>query len=198
MPHTKPSAPSETTAPKDETTNFPGQPDLQEKITEYVRVNHAGEYGATYIYKGQLAVLGHTEIGPELKHMLEQEEEHHRRFCDEVVKRDIRPSLLSPFWRIGGYALGAASALLGKEGAMACTVAVEEAIDEHYKHQQDLLKDVEEEKPLYDLVTKCREEELEHRDTGLEHGAEQAMAYPLLYKAIRGLSEIAIRVAKKV
>ena len=36
-----------------------------------------------------------------------------------------RPTALLPFWHVAGYALGAGTALLGKEAAMACTVAVE-------------------------------------------------------------------------
>ena len=48
----------------------------------------------------------------------------------------VRPTALLPIWDIAGFAIGAGSALIGgKEGAMACTVAVETVITEHYNDQ---------------------------------------------------------------
>lgn len=179
-------------------TKLPGMHSDKETIERMVRVNHAGEYGATYIYKGQCAVLGQTDIRDELRHMLEQEEEHLALFSQELNQRQIRPSALSPLWKAGGYAVGALTALMGKEAAMACTVAVEDAIMDHYQAQADQLKEIKGEEALHDLVVKCRDEELEHRDAGLNHGAESAPGYSLLYKAIHTLSRGAIQVAKRI
>ena len=178
---------------------FPAQqtPSPQD-IRRMVRVNHAGEYGATYIYKGQCAVLGDTPLGQELSHMLAQEEAHLAAFSNEIQARRIRPSALMPLWRAGGYVLGVITARLGPKAAMACTVAVEDAIEAHYHAQEILLQDTPAEQDLHALIAKCRAEELAHRDTGLAHGAAETPGYRLLYKAINGLSKQAIKIAKRL
>ena len=107
---------------------LPGDPDRETLLAEIMRVNQAGEYGAKRIYQGQLAVLGRTDAAPALKAMLAQEEEHLAVFSRLIADRAVRPTALEPVWHIAGFALGAATALLGKDAAMACTVAVENVI----------------------------------------------------------------------
>ncbi|MFX9023691.1 demethoxyubiquinone hydroxylase family protein, partial [Acinetobacter baumannii] len=108
---------------------LPGDLDARQLVDRVIRVDHAGEYGARRIYEGQLAVLGrHAQI----EHMAEQERAHLAGFEKMVVERRVRPTLLTPIWHVAGFALGAATALLGEKAAMACTEAVEEVIDEHY------------------------------------------------------------------
>ena len=122
------------TSQKNEANSYsflPGDTQIESSVDHMIRVNHAGEFGAKRIYAGQIAVLGKTDIGDTLKHMAEQEEEHFNYFDKEIVKRGVRPTVLSPVWHLAGFALGAGTAMLGKEAAMACTVAVEETIDEH-------------------------------------------------------------------
>ena len=162
-----------------------------------IRVDQAGEHGAARIYAGQLAVMGgrHRDAG-EIRHMAAQEQRHLDGMNRIMAQRGVRPTLLGPFWHVAGFALGAATALLGHRGAMACTVAVEEAIDEHYRAQEDILGDDEAE--LRADIARFRAEELEHRDTGLEHEAEQAPAYRLLSAAIKTGCKIAIKVSERV
>jgi ubiquinone biosynthesis monooxygenase Coq7 len=177
--------------------NLPGDRPVREDIQRMIRVNQAGEYGAVSIYKGQLAVLGKTEAGPILEHMLEQEKEHLKQFSGILVQRKVRPTVLSPLWSVLGYALGAGTALMGKRAAMACTVAVEEVIDEHYARQQAKLGG-DQDPELEALITKCREEEIEHKATGLAHGAEQAIGYPVLSATIKAGSRMAIWLSTRV
>jgi ubiquinone biosynthesis monooxygenase Coq7 len=174
----------------------PGDPTAREVVERTIRVDHAGEYGAKRIYEGQLAVLGRTKYGPMIEHMKAQEQVHLDTFSRLIGERRVRPTALLPFWHVAGFALGAASALLGHRGAMACTVAVEEAIDEHYRAQEDTLGDDEAE--LRADIARFRAEELEHRDTGLEHEAEQAPAYRLLSAAIKTGCKIAIKISERV
>ena len=108
-----------------------------------IRVDHAGEYGAARIYAGQLAVLGRSGSGDTLRQMQAQEQEHLDGFAELVVRRRVRPTALLPFWHVVGFALGAATAAMGERAAMACTVAVEEAIDAHYAGQIAALDDSE-------------------------------------------------------
>ncbi|MCA3350994.1 MAG: demethoxyubiquinone hydroxylase family protein [Roseomonas sp.] len=175
---------------------LPGDPTAREVVERTIRVDHAGEYGAKRIYEGQLAVLGRTKYGPVIEHMKAQEQVHLDTFSRLIGERHVRPTALLPFWHVAGFALGAATALLGHRGAMACTVAVEEAIDEHYRAQEDMLGDDEAE--LRADIARFRAEELEHRDTGLEHEAEQAPAYRLLSAAIKTGCKIAIKISERV
>ena len=175
---------------------LPGDPTAREVVERTIRVDHAGEYGAKRIYEGQLAVLGRTKYGPVIEHMKAQEQVHLETFSRLIGERRVRPTALLPFWHVAGFALGAATALLGHRGAMACTVAVEEAIDEHYRAQEDILGDDEAE--LRADIARFRAEELEHRDTGLEHEAEQAPAYRLLSAAIKTGCKIAIKISERV
>jgi ubiquinone biosynthesis monooxygenase Coq7 len=161
-----------------------------------IRVDHAGEYGAARIYAGQLAVLGRSEHGPVLRHMAEQERRHLAAFEALVVARRVRPTALLPLWHMAGFALGAMTAALGVRAAMACTVAVEEAIDTHYAGQTEELGVDEPE--LKSRLQEFRTEELQHRDIGLAHGAEEAPGYRLLSAAIKAGCRVAIALSERV
>ena len=159
-------------------------------------MDHAGEYGARRIYEGQLAVLGRTAHGPTIEHMKQQEQVHLDTFSRLIGERRVRPTALLPFWHVAGFALGAATALLGPRAAMACTVAVEEVIDEHYARQAEGLGP--QDQPLQGTVERFRQEELEHRDIGLAHEAEKAPAYEFLSAAIKAGSRAAIWISERV
>jgi ubiquinone biosynthesis monooxygenase Coq7 len=175
---------------------LPGDPTMRDVAERMIRVDHAGEYGAARIYAGQLAVLGRGGKGDLLRHMQAQEREHLRTFNAMVADRRVRPTALLPFWHLAGFALGAVTAALGEKAAMACTVAVEESIDAHYAAQLETLGDAEPE--LRRTVETFRAEELEHRDIGLAHGAEQAVWYRLLSRVIKAGCRVAIAVSERV
>ena len=175
---------------------LPGDLDSDALLAQIIRVDHAGEYGAKRIYEGQLAVLGDTEAAATLNQMLRQERAHLKYFDDLIVARGVRPTALQPLWHVAGFALGAATGLLGKEAAMACTVAVEEVITEHYDEQLTLL--AADETDLRDMITEFRDNELEHRNLGMQEGAEKAPAYTLLKAGIKAGSRIAIWLAKRI
>ncbi|MCB2088222.1 MAG: demethoxyubiquinone hydroxylase family protein [Sphingomonadaceae bacterium] len=164
-----------------------------------IRVDQAGEFGATRIYAGQLAVLG--DRGPhaaEIRHMAEQERVHREKFDALMARRGVRPTALQPFWSVAGFALGAGTALIGPEAAMACTAAVEEEIDRHYSAQLDELEANGDDPELAGMIEEFREEEREHRDAALAAGAERAPAYPLLSGAIRLGCRAAIKLAERI
>jgi ubiquinone biosynthesis monooxygenase Coq7 len=174
---------------------MPGEPGREETIARMIRVDQAGEYGAARIYAGQLAVLGRTRAAPTLRRMAEQEQRHLDEFNRLMIERRVRPTLLQPLWHVAGFALGAATAMLGEKAAMACTVAVEETIDEHYRRQAERLGG--DEPALKDAIEDFREDELEHRATALEHGAKEAPGYAPLTAAIKGASRIAIWLSER-
>jgi ubiquinone biosynthesis monooxygenase Coq7 len=169
---------------------------MSSEIKRFIRVDHAGEYGAARIYAGQLAVLGRGPHAGTLEHMQAQEQRHLDTFSGLIATRRVRPTALLPFWHIAGFALGAATAALGPRAAMACTVAVEEVIDAHYAAQEAVLD--EDEAPLRATIAEFRAEELEHRDIGLANGAEQAPAYRLLTAIVKTGCRAAIKISERV
>lgn len=175
---------------------LPGDLSDAEMVERIIRVDHAGEYGAARIYEGQLAVLGSGPKGDLIRHMKAQEQVHLDTFAGLIGKRRVRPTALLPFWHVAGYALGAMTAALGERAAMACTVAVEEAIDEHYAAQAAALG--EDEAELRQTIETFRAEELEHREIGLEHEAELAPAYRLMSAVIKAGCKVAIAVSERV
>lgn len=162
-----------------------------------IRVDQAGEYGAVRIYCGQEAVLGQRHpTARAIARMRIQEERHLRSFDAMMAERGVRPTLLQPLWHVAGYGLGAITALLGPNAAMACTAAVETEIDRHYGEQLAQLGDSDPE--LSATVEAFRAEELEHRDTAIAAGAEDAFAYPILSSLIRAGCRVAIQLSKRI
>lgn len=180
---------------QDDPLTLPGDP--RPDTESMIRVDQAGEYGATCIYAGQLAILGNrSPAARSIAYMAEQERRHCARFDALTIERGVRPTLLQPLWNRTGFALGAATALLGPEAAMACTAAIETEIDRHYGEQLDALVDSDPE--LSDMIAEFQAEEVEHRETAMAEGAEQAPAYLLLSGAIRLGCRIAIAAAKRL
>ncbi|GJJ70527.1 3-demethoxyubiquinol 3-hydroxylase [Entomortierella parvispora] len=173
----------------------------REMLEEMIRVDQAGELGANWIYRGQYAVLGSDKkVGPLLQHMWDQEKHHLKVFDGIVSQYRVRPTALRPIWEMAGFALGAGTALMGKEAAMACTEAVETVIGGHYNDQlRELLKidhpDIAE---LRKVVKQFRDEELEHLETAIEHDAQKAPQHELLSNAIKQGCKAAIWISSKV
>jgi len=171
--------------------------DKAKQLKSMIRVNQAGEFGAKRIYAGQLAIMGDRHpAARSISHMAEQEQRHLDAFDRIMAERGVRPTVFHPFWNVAGYALGAATAVIGPEAAMACTVAVETEIDLHYSEQLDELGDSEPE--LSALIAEFRAEELEHKATALAEGAERAPAYPVMSAVIRAGCRVAIAVSKRI
>ncbi|MFN4309333.1 MAG: demethoxyubiquinone hydroxylase family protein [Ferrovibrio sp.] len=173
-----------------------GDPDPRQLLERILRVDHAGEYGAKRIYEGQLAVLKTAPSTPTIRHMAKQEQEHLDAFSRLLPQRRVRPTLLSPLWHVGGFAMGAATALMGEKAAMACTEAVEEVIDAHYTRQIEALGESEPE--LRGLIEKFRADEIEHRDTARAEGAQEAPGYDFLSKGIKAITRGAIWLSERV
>ena len=166
-------------------------------LDSMIRVNQAGEFGAKRIYAGQLAILGDRHpAGRSIAHMAAQEQRHLDAFDKLMADRSVRPTLLHPLWNAAGFALGAATAAIGPEAAMACTVAVETEIDRHYAEQLEELGDSD--PALSAMIADFQAEELEHKATALAEGAERAPAYPLMSAAIRLGCRAAIAVSKRI
>lgn len=175
---------------------LPGDPDREETVARIVRVDQAGEYGAVRIYAGQRAFLRRGAAADAVDEMAAKEAEHLEAFNRLVAERGIRPTALMPLWHVAGYALGAATALMGERTAMACTEAVEDVIDRHYAEQSAALGDDEAE--LRATIEEFRADEIEHRDLAVEHQARDAPGYELLTRAVKAGSRVAIWLSTRV
>ena len=171
--------------------------DRREATAAMIRVDQAGEYGATRIYAGQLAVLGNRHPAARaISHMAHQEERHRAFFDRMLAERRVRPTLLQPIWNVAGFALGAVTAAVSPDAAMACTAAVETEIDKHYAEQ--LVSLGEGDLELSAAVADFQAEELEHRDHALANGAANTPGYPVLSGLIRLGCRVAIAAAKRI
>ena len=175
---------------------LPGDPSREEQIAAMIRVDHAGEFGARRIYEGQLAVLGDTPESAPIREMADQERRHLETFDRLIVDRRVRPTLLAPVWHVAGFALGAASALIGPHAAMACTEAVESVIVDHYRRQAQRLGD--DEATLRATIEEFRADEIRHRETARAHGAADSPAYTPLTAAIKTGTRLAIWLSTRV
>lgn len=181
------------------TPPMPGEGVRERRIAEMIRVDHAGEYGAVQIYRGQRAVFdriaSRAHAARVIAEMEAGEAEHLKTFDRLLAERGVRPTLMAPIWRIAGFGLGAATALLGESAAHACTEAVEEVIEQHYARQSETLSDDPE---LKSVVDRFREDEIGHRETAVDQGAHGAPGYPVLTALIKFGCRAAIRISEKI
>jgi len=173
---------------------------LDKKVEEFIRVDHAGERGAVKIYEGQLLALGTLVKDENLKKIIEEMKVHEKEHCEffenEIKKRNIKPTKFLPLWDLLGVGLGFGSTLLGKKAAMLCTASVEEVIDKHYLNQINQLGPKE--KELKKKIAKFREDELHHKDIAYEKGASKKGFYFIMDKIIKTGSKIAINISEKI
>jgi len=179
---------------------MPGVDVRERRLAEMIRVDHAGEYGAVQIYRGQRAVFdrieGKAHAARVIADMEAGEQEHLKTFDRMIAERGVRPTLLGPIWRVMGFGLGAATALMGERAAHACTEAVEEVIEEHYGRQSEALAGVDGE--LKRVVDKFRDDEIAHKETAVEQGARDAFGYSVLSALIKAGCRAAIKISEKI
>jgi len=170
------------------------------RVAEMLRVDHAGEYGAVAIYRGQQAVFGRSSatapMAAQLAEMEAEEQKHLEAFDRLLVEREVRPTAMTPVWNVAGYGLGVVTALMGEKAAHACTEAVETVIEQHYDQQAQEIDAVEPD--LAATFREFREDELHHRDTAVQGGAKEAPGYPVLSRLIRAGCHAAIRITERI
>lgn len=180
---------------------MPGQDVQQRALAEMIRVDHAGEYGAVQIYRGQRAVFGRIESKSHAARLIASmeagEQEHLKTFDRMIAERGVRPTLMAPIWRVAGFGLGAMTALMGEQAAHACTEAVEEVIEEHYGRQSEKLRGGADPE-LRSVIDRFRADEIAHKDTAIEQGARNAPGYGVLSAVIKFGCRAAIRISEKI
>ncbi|KAF9264918.1 COQ7 protein [Marasmius fiardii PR-910] len=186
-----------TTTPSNITSN------QRNELDSALRIDQAGEIAANAIYHGQHFILGRDpEVGPLIKEMWEQEKKHIEVMDKLQSQHNIRPTILTPVARVAGFGLGAVTALMGKEAAMACTEAVETVIGEHYNDQLKEMESLPSDHPsvplLREIVKEFRDDELEHLDIAVVNHAQRAPAHALLSSVVGAGCQIAIELCRRV
>ena len=171
--------------------------DKDTRLKEIIRVDHAGEYGAQQIYSGQIKFSKDPEFRSLLEHLANEEKEHFEYFEKLMIKKRVRPTLLQPLWKFGGFSLGAVTAVLGKDFVMACTEAVESVIVDHYRDQLNEL-DKSKEAELKKKISKFLADEDEHRVTGANNIVKNTLKLRLFKLFIRKITQSAIKISEKV
>ncbi len=191
---------SDATTARSSRPAAPGRRFVQDRVAEMLRVDHAGEFGATRIYEGQRAVFsrlpGARRIAAQLAEQEADEAVHKAAFDKLLLERKVRPTLLGPIWGAAGFGLGVVTALMGEKAAHACTAAVEEVIEDHYREQIEELGDQEPE--LSAMISRFREEEIAYKDQAIAEGAKEAFGHPVLEAVIKAGCRVAIAVCQKV
>ena len=171
--------------------------DKDTRLREIIRVDHAGEYGAQQIYSGQIKFTKDTKFKSLLEHLADEEKEHFEYFEKLMIKKRVRPSLLQPVWRFGGFSLGAITAVMGRDFVMACTEAVESVIVDHYSDQLKEL-DKSKETELKKKISKFLADEDEHKETGASNISNNTLKLRLFKLFVRKITQTAIKVSEKV
>lgn len=178
------------------------------EIEEIIRVDHAGEYGAQKIYEGQLKFIKNSQDKVLINSMLKQEKIHLDYFINKLEEYKIRPTILTPLWHVGGYMLGAISAIIGTKTAMLLTDAVEEVIAKHYQQQICYLKEniqlggysfnyTTDEKDLLLNIEKFQQDELEHQHIAILHSNKESFfTFPFVV-IVKTICKAAIYISKK-
>lgn len=103
----------------------------QRESARLMRVNHAGEVAAQGLYHGQALFAAK----PDIRALLDQaarEEADHLAWCAERLEQlGSRPSLLSPLWYAGSFAIGAAAALGGDKLSLGFVSETEKQVEGH-------------------------------------------------------------------
>jgi ubiquinone biosynthesis monooxygenase Coq7 len=111
-----------------------------------------------------------------------------------MIEKRVRPTLMSPLWKLGGFSLGAFTAILGKDYVMACTEAVETIIVDHYKSQIGQIEEIE----IQKKIEKFLNDEAGHQLTGMNQIKNNDFKLKVFKKFIKIITKIAIKVSQKI
>lgn len=131
-------------------------------LADILRVDHAGETGAVYIYRTQRWVSRWRSPGlrGHLTDLHDDERRHRDIFRAAMTARGIRPCAMLPLWWSGGILLGLITAMLGTRAIHGCTEAVERTVHRHMDDQVAWLDSVDE--ALAANIALIRDEEVAH------------------------------------
>ena len=151
-----------------------------------MRVNHAGEVAAQALYQGHAMVARDPTIEKQMQRAAEEEFDH-LAWCEQRLNElNEGPSVLSPVWYAGAFAIGAASGVLGDKWSLGFIAETEKQVCAHLDSHLDELPDDDAKSRA--IVKQMRDEEEEHGENAKDAGAAE------LPDPIRGLMKLTAKV----
>lgn len=142
--------------------------DPSELGNRILKVDHAGEQGAICVYRAQWAIAALTapSMREQLADFLLHEKRHRSIFGAAMMERGLSRCRSYVLCSIGGYLLGAVTALLGRKAIAATTIAIESVVLRHLAEQRDMLATVDPE--AAGIIGTIVEDEQFHHDRSLD------------------------------
>lgn len=134
-----------------------------------MRVNHAGEVSAQALYHGQALV---ARDGTVRDHLLRAaaEERNHLQWCEARLRElGEKPSVLSPLWYAGSFAIGAAAGLAGDRASLGFVEETERQVVEHLDDHLGRLP--RQDRRSRAIIEAMRLDEARHGEEAVEAGA---------------------------
>lgn len=164
----------------------PASPEERKHVAGLIRVDHAGEICAQALYAGQSIVARDPLVRKALERAGAEERDHLAWCAERLRELDSRPSLLSPFWYAGSFALGIVSGAAGDRWSMGFLVETEHQVEKHLDGHLERL-------PAGDarsraILDQMREDEIAHANTGRSLGAAELP--PSVKEAMRLVAKV--------
>ena len=141
----------------------------QQLSARLMRVNHAGEIAAQGLYHGQALTAQNKKIKQQMQHAAD-EEQAHLAWCEKrLAELNDRPSVLTPLWYLGSYAIGAATGALGDKWSLGFISETEKQVVQHL--DEHLARLPAEDKKSREILLKMRADEMQHDKTAQAAGA---------------------------
>lgn len=141
-----------------------------------MRINHTGEVCAQALYLGQAALARNADTRDHLLHAADEEADHLAWCATRLKELDSRPSLLSPLWYAGSYAIGAAAALAGDPLSLGFVVETERQVEAHLQDHLEKLPAADERSRA--VLTQMQADEVRHALEAQQRGGIE-LPFPL-------------------
>lgn len=152
----------------------PASPEDRRHVAGLMRVDHAGEICAQALYAGQSLVARDSRVRTTLERAGAEERDHLAWCSERLCELDARPSLLSPLWYAGSFALGVVSGLAGDRWSMGFLVETERQVERHLDgHIEQLPADDSRSRAI---LGRMRDDEAAHAKAGRSMGAAELPA----------------------
>jgi ubiquinone biosynthesis monooxygenase Coq7 len=158
---------------KEITSSFPESPELtpeeNKSVASMMRVNHVGEICAQALYSAQ-SLMAKTEEERQLFLKAADEEFDHLTWMKHrLTELNDRPSLLSPLWYVGAFAIGTVAGLSGKANSLGFMQETEKQVEAHLAGHLERLPPQDSRSKA--MLEKMQADEIQHQHTATVHGA---------------------------
>ncbi len=151
-----------------------------------MRVNHAGEIAAQALYHAQ-ALFARDSGTREFMQQAAREEADHLAWCDARLRElGGQPSMLTPLWYAGSFAIGALAGLLGDRASLGFVAETERQVEGHLRGHLDRL-------PAEDVRSRAILEAMRHDESAHGANAREAGAAEVP-RPVRDLMRVTSRV----